>query len=157
MWELFLSHSDNFNQKGIICLKMSNIETTFSAFVFLIISERWVRIPLRQCVLDTTLYDSVCQWVAWIGYCNLHLQRVQQRQPCTSYFTLGVVTCCLMYRGRNNIHQTRATRMYKWLISLGAVEPNSSETRPNFYILMSLVDQFIWKIKIWNKRLAKTL
>jgi len=24
----------------------------------------WVRIPLRQCVLDTTLCDKVCQWLA---------------------------------------------------------------------------------------------
>ena len=24
----------------------------------------WVRIPLRRCVLDTTLFDKVCQWLA---------------------------------------------------------------------------------------------
>jgi hypothetical protein len=24
----------------------------------------WVRIPLRRCVLDTTLCDTVCQWLA---------------------------------------------------------------------------------------------
>jgi len=28
----------------------------------------WVRIPIRRCVLDTTLYDEVCQWLAGGGW-----------------------------------------------------------------------------------------
>jgi hypothetical protein len=118
----------------------------------------WVRIPLRRAVLDTTLYDKICQWLVagrWLSPVsstnktdshdnwNIVESGVKHTAMCVFRHRSFYFCCCRRMDSAMHMYTTvspgHLRRRYSWTFSLGFMVFNATFNNISVIVAVSFI------------------